>query len=355
MKIVFKDLKKGEVKLLTNSLDDLWFLSNIIDEGDIVSGKTTRKIRLGEDDRNTKIIKKTVTLAINVEKIEFHKYSNSLRVSGKITSAPEDIPKGSYHTFDVDDNTTIKIKKSTWLNYQIQRLKEATEEKMSNILICALDRDQATFALLTSSGYKILTEIQGEVQKKEIENKKTFDFYSEISKTLKDYAERYNIQNIILASPAFWKEDLMKVIKKKDPSIAKLVTLATCNTLGNNAIEEILKRDEVKTVLRKDRSAKESVLVEDLFKEISLDKKYSYGFESVKAASEAGAIEKLLVTDELIHKLREEEKFKELETIMKTVDKSKGEVHIISTEHDAGKKLQGIGGIGAILRYQLNY
>ena len=109
---------------MTTSLDDLWYLSNIIDKDDTLSGRTIRKIKLGEDERNTRIIKKVITLAIKVERVEFHKYSNSLRVSGKIISAPEDIPKGSYHTFDVTDNTTLKISKPNWLNYQIEKLKE---------------------------------------------------------------------------------------------------------------------------------------------------------------------------------------------------------------------------------------
>ena len=40
---------------------------------------------------------------------------------------------------------------------------------------------------------------------------------------------------------------------------------------------------------------------------------------------------------------------------MRIVDKSKGEIEIISSEHDAGKKLDGLGGIAAILRFKLSY
>ena len=40
---------------------------------------------------------------------------------------------------------------------------------------------------------------------------------------------------------------------------------------------------------------------------------------------------------------------------MRNVDKSKGDIMIISSEHEAGKKLNGLGGIAAILRYKLNY
>ena len=41
--------------------------------------------------------------------------------------------------------------------------------------------------------------------------------------------------------------------------------------------------------------------------------------------------------------------------LAKLVDKNKGEISIVSEDHDAGKKLHGLGGIGAILRYKLNY
>ena len=40
---------------------------------------------------------------------------------------------------------------------------------------------------------------------------------------------------------------------------------------------------------------------------------------------------------------------------MKIVDKTKGEIEIISSEHEGGKKLDGLGGIAAILRFKLSY
>ncbi|MBW3003287.1 mRNA surveillance protein Pelota, partial [Candidatus Woesearchaeota archaeon] len=42
-----------------------------------------------------------------------------------------------------------------------------------------------------------------------------------------------------------------------------------------------------------------------------------------------------------------------LEILLKTVESVNGSVHIISTDHDAGKKLHGLGGIAAILRYKI--
>jgi len=45
MKIIKKDLKHGKVVVQIQNLDDLWHLSQIIESTDIVSGKTSRKVK----------------------------------------------------------------------------------------------------------------------------------------------------------------------------------------------------------------------------------------------------------------------------------------------------------------------
>ncbi|MSR85759.1 mRNA surveillance protein pelota [Candidatus Woesearchaeota archaeon] len=354
MKIIFQDLHKGELKVEVNSLDDLWYLSHCIEASDEVEGRTLRKIKLGDDSgQNTKIVKKPVFLKIKVERIEFEKFSNGLRISGKITQGPEDIPLSSYHTIEIEEGTVIKIIKKSWPKYLLQKIHEACEDKGTKILIIALDRDEVTFALLSASGYKILADLEGEVGKKGYANTQEKEFYEEVAKHVEEYAKRYEVVHIIIGSPAFWKENLLKVIKKSYNTLTSKITLATCNAMGKNAIEEILKRDEVKTVLKQDRTVRETMLVEDLFKEIAKVSLSAYGFKEVKEAAEAHAVKILLVSDEYLREKRESGGYILLDSMMREVERSNGEVHIISSEHDAGKKLIGLGGIGVILKYPL--
>ena len=49
MKIIHSDLKKGEIKVKAENLDDLWYLSQIIEKNDFIKGRTFRKIKIGED------------------------------------------------------------------------------------------------------------------------------------------------------------------------------------------------------------------------------------------------------------------------------------------------------------------
>ena len=330
MQIIHQDLKNGDIKVKVTEIEDLWYLSHIIDQKDIVSGRTLRKIKIGkEDERSGNIIKKPAFLSIEVDKVEFNPESDILRISGLIREGPEDIQKGVFHTINVEANSIITINKPKWLKFQIDKLKEASKGSGSKVLICVMDRDEAYFALLKKYGYEMLSEISGEVEKKYAkENLKEGAFYSDLIKKLQDYNERLNVERIILASPAFWKEDLFKEIQKKDLNLSKKIVLATCNNTGKNGIDEILKRDEVKSVLKQERLIKETNLVEKLLAEISKENLGVYGFNETKEAVDSGAVTILLVTDDLIKKLREKNDYDKLDNLMKDVESKSGEIFI---------------------------
>jgi protein pelota len=107
MRIIFEDFKKGLVKCKVENIDDLWSLSGIIEKGDYLEGETYRKIKVGSDEASDSA-KKRIFLKIMVEKREFSQYSNVFRVSGIIIDGPDDIPRGLYHTFNIEEGTIIK-------------------------------------------------------------------------------------------------------------------------------------------------------------------------------------------------------------------------------------------------------
>ena len=354
MKKINADFRKGYAKIKMENADDLWYLSQIIDKGDLISGKTLRKIKIGgEEDRKAKVTKKPVFIKIKVEKIEFAESQTLLRVAGIIEEGNEDIPKGEHHTFNVEEGTEITITKGKWLNFQIDKLKEAFTQKIAKILLVVFDREEAYFASMKKYGYEVLMHIEGNVAKKDMDTIKISNFYVEIIDKVKEYDSRQKLDNIILASPAFWKEELSKNLN--DDNLKKKIVLATCSSVDKSSFNEVLKRDEVRKVLSQDRITKEINLVEDLMAEISNNGKAVYGLKDTKNAIDAGAVETLLITDKLIQKLRQQDKFDKLDNIMKTADSMGAKIHIISSNHEGGNKLDGLGGLGAILRYKLDY
>jgi protein pelota len=348
MKIIYKDFKKGEVKVKIDSPDDLWFLSTLVEQEDLVSGRAERKIRIGESE---KTVKKPIFLTITSEKVEFDPYTNALRVNGKVAEGTEDVPKGVYQTIEIEENSIVKIKKEKWFEYQKKKLEEATANQSLNILILVFDRENAMFALLKKYGYDVLSGLEGDVEKKGVPRQKESTFFSDIIKQIKLYDDRFNFYRIVAASPAFWKDELAKLVK--DKKIKEKIIFATCNSVSKNGIDEVLKRNEIKTVLRQERSVMEMDLVDELLGEIGKEGLANYGIDEVEKLSNTGNVKVLLVTDKFIIDNRQKKTFDRLDMIMKAVNKIKGEVRIISSEHEGGKKLDGLGGVAALLRYKV--
>ena len=89
MKILAKKLKENKLKLQVDSLEDLWHIYNVISEGDIVYAKTLRTVERKDADKKQE--KKPVRLKLRVEKLNFDKTVNRLRVLGTIISGtPEE-------------------------------------------------------------------------------------------------------------------------------------------------------------------------------------------------------------------------------------------------------------------------
>lgn len=350
MKILANNLKQGFMKVLAENPDDLWYLSQVIEAGDLVSSKTSRKIKIG-DTENAKSVKKAMTLQIRVDKVQLE--SGSLRVMGSVTQGPEDVPIGSAHSLSIEPGSDLKINKEKWPKFQFARIKEASESKPSKILICVHDRETAIFALVNRLGFEKLSELKGDVQKKDDRAQKAGNFYNECISVLEEYQKRYDLEHIIIASPAFFKEDLQKQIT--DEKLKEKSVLATCSGVSQGAISEVLKRDELRGILAKDRARAEMQLVEKLKQEISTSGKAAYGINEVEETAKAGAVESLLVTNNFIRTSREEGTFPRVEAAMAQVELAGGRVHIISGEHTGTGELDGLGGIGAILRYKMNY
>lgn len=345
MIILKKDMKHGNVVVQAQSLDDLWYLGQMIGKGDSVTGKTTRKVKMGSAEE---AVKKVYTLSILVEDVEFK--NQALRINGTTIEPKEDVPKGAHHTISAEPGDTLTISKGKWPKYQLDRLQQATEIQLK-ALIVIFDRESALLARLKTSGYEVVTELKGKVKRKDYETAPGPNFYKELISAIREYNERNNPDKILLASPAFWNEELMNELESdpKTESFKGKIVPATCSSVSQNAIDEVLKRPEMETVLASAMAAKELKIIDEIMTAIAKDGKVAYGQKEVENAVDAGAVEKLAITDSRVYE------GKNSEELMKKAEEAGAKVLIINSKNEAGLKLDALGGIAAILRYKISY
>ncbi|MCR5026324.1 MAG: mRNA surveillance protein pelota [Methanobrevibacter sp.] len=352
MKIIKQDTKEGIMEVIPETLDDLWHLSHIVEVGDNVSSKTTRRIQdnTGDKLRSDRGVKKTFYLGIDVEGISFHLFTGKLRLTGVITRGPEDlIPLGSHHTLEVKLNTPLTIKKLKWPNWALKRLKQAIDaSKKLSAIIVVIEDDTATIGLMRQFGIEYYGPIKGNISGKRIldknRNKNIVKFYESIIESINKFD---SIQSVIIAGPGFYKNDFYDYLKDKHKELSSKSLIENTGTGGRVGIHEVLKKGTVDKLTVENRVASEMFAVNSLLEEIAKNSsKVAYGVKECSEAINIGAVEKLLILDNMVAT-------NNLSQQMDMVENMKGEVMVISSEHDGGKQLESLGGIAAILRYAL--
>ncbi|MCK4901902.1 MAG: mRNA surveillance protein pelota, partial [Thermoplasmatales archaeon] len=269
MKVIFKDLKHGEIKLMSENLDDIWHLYNIIDEGDLVRGITFRTEE-GKDDkiRSKKSEKKRVKLGIRVKEIKFHEFSDRLRIHGTIEEGPQDL--GSFHTLNVDADKMDKISiiKEEWKHYQLERIDEAVKLRNQPIItFVALDEDSATIAILRQSGVQWVADIDSQRSGKMYESIDAGkDYFGEIISVVR--TNKSKDSSLVVVGPGFTREHFLKYGKTKEPMLFEKTLSYGTSYSGMNGIQEAIKTGVVEQITKENRVAFETQLIEKLFEEI---------------------------------------------------------------------------------------
>jgi len=341
MRILDKDVYNGNVRILLEADEDVWHLFNVLTVGDLVTASTTRREEKQADKlRAERTEKKRMTLGIRAEKIEFSEDDIRLRVLGTIETGPQDI--GQHHTliFEIGDN--LLISKSKWKDSQLERLDRAVRDsRKPKILFVSLDQDDATIAVLRQFGLKEVASLRSMRSGKQYEEKSKEDNYHAdiISKIEPLVTEN---MPIVLLGPGFEKESLADDLKTKGYKGIHVHHTGQCGMAG---INELIKTGMGASILKESSVGIEMEAVEKLMAEIGKDGLATYGPKEIGNAAVAGAVDTLLILDS---KLREED----LDGIIRQVEAQQGKVLVISGQHDAGKELSSLGGMGALLRYK---
>lgn len=348
MRILYKDLKHGKIKLRVETLDDLWHLHHIVEPNDIATAQTWRREREVKDKlRPERLEKRRVTLSIRVEGVEFHKHANRLRLLGTIVGGPD---VGKHHSFSLEPGSTLAITK-TWRPDHLDRIGEAVRaSRRPRVLLVALDDVLAELALVRQYGLDELGMISRAragkryAVKREVDERK---FFHKLASAMNDIISREGVRAAIVAGPGFTKDVFVAFLREEYPELISRVRRDDVSSGGRAGVYEIVRRGLVEQVSREDRISFETSLIERLMAEIAKEGLATYGKADVERAASLGAVEKLLVADEFLRRGRAD-----VEGVLEQARRTRGKVIVVSTEHDAGRQLLALGGMAALLRFK---
>jgi protein pelota len=343
MRVLHRDPKTGEIKLRVENPDDLWHLHNLLLRGDLVRASTTRREEVKSDkvrpERGEKV---RVTLTIRVEDVEFQAFSDRLRISGVIVEGPQDL--GRHHTLNVGVDDVLSIIK-TWKGHEIRRIDEAVAAAQKPLVaFLSLDDEEALIAQLRQYGVRELATMHAPGHGKMFPSGDARTvFFDDILTQLRttDIGEA-----LVVLGPGFTREAFVEYLKAREPAMAAKVHGHGTAHAGMQGIQEALKAGVGAKVFGESRVAYETGLVEELLEALATNRPVAYGPAEVDEATQAGAVETLLVSDAVVRDPG-------IEDLMRAVESARGAVVLVSRHHEAGKKLEALGGIAAILRFAI--
>ncbi len=343
MKITGMDLRKGIVRVKVETVDDLWILKNVIRSDDVVVGRTLRDVKVdGEGKRRL-----PMTLAIKVKNVYFQPFSSRLRVHGVIIEGPEGYGlKGSHHTLNVDVGSEIEIIKESWSGSELSML-TATSKRWVKALLVATDFDELSIAILYHQGVRyVLDKTLPGIDSRDPES--ILKLAKTIVKYVLDVVKLEDPEVIVVGSPAVLREYVAEMLS--DEVKGKKVFKDSVSCGGRSGIEELIRRDVVKNLLKEITIIEIENVVNEFMELVNKKpERIAYGLNDVRVAVKANAVRKLLVIEDFLSSDEREI----IDELITEVESHKGYVRIVPKDSPSYLKIKALGGIIAILRYDL--
>ena len=351
MKVIDWDEKHGRMLLQVENRDDLWCLYNVLNPGDLVTARTLREIKV-----NGKSSRRPMTLKIRVEKVEFQPYTDRLRIRGVVIEGPEEFGVvGSHHSIAVGEGAELLVEKEKWSNHELDRIFKASFKRSLDLLIIGVDSDEVAFALPHDYGFELVAEARLDLPGKHEPSKREEALKEKIRDIVgkaKKLIQRLNLKAVAIVGPGFVKDYLAKEVAS---NVNVKVYVDSASTGGYQGVKETIKRGVLRRMLKDFDLVEEAELMDELLLHVSKgDGRAAYGLEEVRRAAECGAVDKLLVLDELVRSPDPNLRNK-VEEIMEMAERKGAKVKIFSSLEEPGQQLKSVGGLAAILRYSLDF
>jgi protein pelota len=356
VKIIEKNISQGFVKVVPDSPDDLWHLYNVIYAGDEVYAYSSRAIKTDTEGARPKSGERfSAFMGVKVISVGWDKFLGKLRVHGTICHAPDIVPTGAHHTISVALNQPVTIVKKDWPKHLLDRIVRASETEKP-LLIISIDDEGFAIAETKQYGVEIRVEERMRLPGKHEADKRVEATKAYFKRALNSLSPLWvhNHSLIVVIGVGFVKGDFVSYLSEEAKEMSKsIVDVKSVNNGGTSGIYEALRSGLLLKASHQLRIVDETETMEEVMKRLGKGEgTVTYGLEAVENAIMIGAVEKLVVADTTLRDADETKRLK-LEELMHQVEKRNASVTVVSTEHEAGAKLIALGGIAALLRFQI--
>ncbi len=347
----------------------MWHVYNLVAVGDFIRASTFRKVVTEGNTGTRQSNKIRLTLTIEVEDIDFDTQACRLRVKGRNREENEHVKLGAYHTIDIEANRKFTLKKKEWDTITLERVEEATDpSKSADVAAVVMQEGLANLVLISGSLTLTRAKIDISVPRKrraavQQHEKALNRFFEAVVQAILRHVNFDIVKCVILASPGFTKDQFYEFMINYANSQAEGAKLLLENKSKfiqvhassgfKHSLKEVLQDPALQSRLADTKATEEVRALESFYKTLTNEPlKAFYGEKHVMRASEAQAIDVLLISDKLF-RAQDVVKRKQFVKLVDDVREFGGDVKVFSSMHVSGEQLEQLTGICAILRFPM--
>jgi protein pelota len=376
MRLIKQNIERdgsGTVSLFPEEPEDMWHAYNLIATNDLLRASTIRRVVSESATGSTSSNRVHITLLIRVTSIDFDPQAGQLHVSGRVVEENKWVKVGAFHTLDLELQRNFTLEKSEgWDSVALDVVREAIkEDKEGTVPAVVMQEGLANICLITEHQTILKQRVETGIPRKRSGRSADHDkgivrFYEVVLETLKRHVDITLPRPLLLASPGFTAAGFQKYIIDEATRKGEKAVLANKSNFvvvhsssGHlHSLNEVLKSTEVLTKLKDTKYAKETRYMDDFMTMLRKDDGRAwYGPTEVEKAVEKGAVGRgggVLLISNALFRSQEIGIRKRWVTLVDKVKEEGGDARVLSSDHESGKRLEGLGGIAAILTFPLD-
>ncbi|KAF2840896.1 hypothetical protein M501DRAFT_1014890 [Patellaria atrata CBS 101060] len=379
MRLIKNNIEKKDgsssATLLPEEPEDMWHAYNLIRPTDLIRASAIRRVTNESSTGSTSSQRVHTNLTLRVTSTNFDTAASALHVSGRVAVENPYVRLGGFHTLDLELQRNFTLEKADgWDSVALEILREATDQtRRVEVWAVIMQEGLANIVLVTVHQTILRQRVEVPIPRKRrggiADHEKALNkFYTT---TLETILRQVDLSvtpppPLLLASPGFTAAGFQSFIKaqaqsKGDKALLALlpkIIVAHSSSGHVHSLSEVLASPAITAQLSDTKYARETLLMDKFFSLLRADDARAwYGPKEVERAVEKGAVGRgggiLLISNSLFRSNDIAERKRWVRLVDRVRDVEGGEVRILSSGHESGKRLEGLGDIAAILTFAI--
>ncbi|KAI9838885.1 MAG: hypothetical protein M1819_004093 [Sarea resinae] len=365
----------GTITLFPEEPEDMWHAYNLIRPTDLLRASALRRVTTESSTGATSSHRVHTTLTLRVTSIDFDPQAGQLHVAGRIAEENKYVKTGQYHTLDLELLRNFTLEKAEgWDSVALDVVREAVDpDKRAEVVAVVMQEGLANVCIITEHQTILRQRVEMSIPRKRAGRAADHDkglsrFFNTLLETLLRHLDLSLTppRPLLLASPGFTAAAFLSHILQtaqttsNKPLLALRPSILVVHSSSGHlhALTEVLSSPEVLSKLSDTKYARETSLMDTFFTLLRKDDGRAwYGPREVERAVEKGAVGRgggvLLISNALFRAQDVAVRRRWVRLVDTVREKEGGEVRVLSSEHESGKRLEDLGGVAAILTFPL--